>query len=112
PSGHLPADPRPAGAPARQRAGRVLAARARRRADRAADRDVRDGADGGRALATEGLLVRRGLATAQRSGRTDAARVAATDGTQGARGADYLDAAGQRHAARRPRVAGESDRSD
>ena len=68
-AGHLPADPRPAGARAGHAARRVLAGRARRRADRAPDRDVRDAPDGRRARAPEAVLLRRGLAPARRSGR-------------------------------------------
>jgi AAA-like domain len=57
-SGDVSADPRPSGTPARQLARRVLAARARRRADRPTYCDVRDGAHVRRALAPEGLLIR------------------------------------------------------
>ena len=55
------------------RAFGVLAGRARRRADRAADRDVRDASDGQRAGATEAVLLRRGLAAARGPGRARAA---------------------------------------
>ncbi len=66
PPGHLPADPRPARPRARGHATvGVLPGRAGRRADRAADRDVRDAPDGRRARAAEAVLLRRGLAAAR-----------------------------------------------
>ena len=100
PPGHLPADPRPARPRAGDAALGVLAGRARRGADRAADRDVRDAPDGRRARAAEAVQLRRGLAAARRPGRPHAAGLAAADGPLGAGGADHLHAAGHRHAAR------------
>ena len=65
---------RPARPPARDAARRLLAGRARRRADRAPDRAVRHAPDGRRARAPEGLLLRRGLAAAAGPGRAAAAQ--------------------------------------
>ena len=62
--------------------------------------------------AAEAVLLRRGMAAARRSGRADAARLAAADGALGAGGADHQHAAGHRRAGRRARVAGEPDRRD
>ena len=90
----------------------VLAGRARRRADRAADRDVRDAPDGRRARAAEAVLLRRGLAAAGGPGRPAAAGLAAADGPLGAGGADHHHAARHRRAGRRARVAGEPARGD
>ncbi len=112
PTGDLPADPRPARTGAGHGARGVLAGGARRRADRAADRDVRDAPDGHRARAPEAVLLRRGLAAAQRPRRSCAARFAAAHGSLRARRADHQHAARQRHADRRARVAREPARRD
>ena len=58
----------------------VLAGRARRPADRAPDRDVRDAPDGRRARPAEAVLLRRGLAAARETRRSGAARLAAAHG--------------------------------
>ena len=110
--GHLPADPRPPGPRAGGAARGVLAGRARGRATRAPDRDVRDAPDGARARAAEGVLVRRGLAAAGRPGGAPAAGVAAAHGPLGAGGADHQHAARHRRAGGRAQLAGEPARRD